>query len=307
MAARNFTALFCRKCLQQSLPVNLMIRFARIVFPEYDIYRRTGLSEGMPISNQTAAQRIVADMIQDGRFIDFVEALIQIEAAGYMGRRYALKGLNDVISGLIQDGYSYDPVSGQFFENQLERISPDWGRLKDGDERKMTLLRLDIAKNSNLVRQNPRDKIERAYRDLRAIISRAVTSRLGRLWVWEGDGALAAFLFGTREKSAVLCGMDILRELFFYNRLHNPLNGPIGLRIGAHAGPVIYSTDERERQKDETAQEAAELESRAQVNSMAVSYNLLTMMDQNILCLFGPEKNGPGGKYHVYTLGMAKA
>jgi class 3 adenylate cyclase len=284
-----------------------MIRFARIVFPEYNIYRRTGLSEGMPISNQTAAQRIVADMIQDGRFIDFVEALIQIEAAGYMGRRYALKGLNDVISGLIQDGYSYDPVSGQFFENQRERISPDWGRLKEGDERKMTLLRLDIAGNSNLVRRNPRNKIERAYNDLRSIISRAVTSRLGRLWVWEGDGALAAFLFGSGEKSAVFCGMDILHELFFYNKLHNPLDSPMGVRIGAHAGPVFYSTQEGERQKGETAREAAGLEARAQVNSMAVSYKLFATMNQNVLCLFGPEKNGPGGKYHLYSLGIEKA
>jgi class 3 adenylate cyclase len=284
----------------------MMIRIARIAYPEYNIYRRTGLSEGMPISNQTAAQRIVADMIQDGRFVDFVEALIHIGTSGYMGRRYALKGLNDVISGLIQDGYSYDPVSGQFFENQRERISPDWGRLKDGDERKMTLLRFDIAGNSNLVRRNPRGKIDRAYNDLRKIISRAVVSRIGRLWVWEGDGALAAFLFGSMEKSAVFCGMDILHELFFYNKLYNPLDSPIALRIGAHAGPVFYSSEEGERQKSETAQKAAELEARAQINSMAVSYNLFVTMDQSILTLFGPEKNGPGGKYHLYSLDTAK-
>jgi class 3 adenylate cyclase len=306
MAARSFTSIFCKKCLLQSLPVNMMIRVARIVYPEYDIYRRTGLSEGMPISNQTAAQRIVVDMIQDGRFIDFAEALIQIGTSGYMGRRYALKGLNDVISGLIQDGYSYDPVSGQFFENQRERISPDWGRLKDGDERKMTLLRLDIAGNSKLVRQNPRNKIEQAYNDLRRIVSWAVNSRLGRLWVWEGDGALAAFLFGSMEKSAVFCGMDILHELFFYNKLRNPLDSPIGLRIGAHAGPVFYSREEGERQKSDTAHKAAALESGAMVNSLAVSYNLFVTMDQNILSIFGPEKNGPGGKYHLYSLGMAK-
>jgi class 3 adenylate cyclase len=285
----------------------MMIRFAGLVYPGYNIYQRTGLSEGMPISNQNAAQRIVADMIQDGYFIDFVEALIQIEAKGYMGRRYTLKGLNDVVTGLIQDGYSFDPVSGQFFENQRERISPNWGRLQEGDERKMTILRLDVAGNSMLVRQNPRNNIERAYKDLRAFVTRAVTGRLGRLWTWEGDGALAVFLFGPMEKSAICCGMDILHELFFYNKTRNPLNSPINIRIGVHIGTVRYSTDETERLNNDAVKKAVELESMAVINSMGVSSSLFISMDQNMTNLFTPEKSGSGGKYRLYKIGMEKA
>ncbi|MDR1278027.1 MAG: hypothetical protein LBK02_04690 [Treponema sp.] len=307
MGTENFASRFCRKCLSQSLPVNMMIRFARIVYPEYNIYRHTGLSEGMPISNQNAAQRIVSDMIQYGCFIDFVEALIRIDAGGYMGRRYALKGLNDVVAGLIHDGYSYDPVLGQFFENQRERISPNWGRLKAGDERKMTLLRLDMAGSSVLVRQNLRHNIEKAYADLRSIVNRAVTSRLGRLWNWEGDGALAAFLFGPMEKSAVYCGMDILHELFFYNKLKNPLNSPISLRIAVHIGPVRYSNDETERMKNDTVKQTLALETLAAANSMGISYTAFIMMDQNTVNFFGPEKDGPGGKFRLYKPGLAES
>ena len=136
MKIKSSNASFCIKCLQLSLPVDMMVRFATLVNPQYSIYKRTGLKEGMPISNQSAAQRIVADMIQDGYFVDFVETLINIEAKGYMGRRYTMWGLNDVVAGLLKEGYSFDKVSGQFFENQRERISPDWGRLQEGDERK---------------------------------------------------------------------------------------------------------------------------------------------------------------------------
>jgi class 3 adenylate cyclase len=285
----------------------MMIRFAGLVYPGYNIYRRTGLSEGMPISNQNAAQRIVADMIQDGYFIDFVEALIRIDAKGYMGRRYTLKGLQDVVAGLVHDGYSFDPASGQFFENQRERISPNWGRLQEGEERKMTLLRLDIAGNSSLVRQNSRDKIERAYRDLRLMVTRAVTSRLGRLWSWEGDGALAAFLFGSMEKSAIYCGMDILHGLFFYNKLRNPLSGPINVRIGAHIGTIRYSGDERERLKNDAVKQVTALESIAEVNSMGVSYNLFITMDQNTVKLFTPEKSGLISRYRLYSIALEKA
>jgi class 3 adenylate cyclase len=260
----------------------------------------------MPISNQSAAQRIVADMIQDGFYIDFVETLLQIDSKGYMGRRYAMKGLNDVITGLIDEGYSFDKVSGQFLENQRERISINWGRLKEGDERKMTVLRLDIAGNSGLVKNNPRAKIEQAYNDLRNIVSRAVTSRLGRLWSWEGDGALAAFLFGSMEKTVVYTGMEIIHELFFYNRLRNPLNSPINLRLGAHIGQVRYSDNEIERMKNETAKEATVLEALAAINTLSVSYNLYITMDQHTLDLFSAEKNSRGRKYRQYKLGTEK-
>jgi hypothetical protein len=294
----------CRKCLQ-SLSVDSMIRFAGLVRPGYNIYRRLGLTEGMPISNQDAAGRIVADMLQDGFYIDFVEALVHIDAEGYMGRNYALRGLNDVVTGVIQAGYSYDKVSGRFFENQRERITENWGRLQDGDERRMTVLRLDIVDNSVLVKKNSREKINRAYRDLRTIVEKAVIKRLGRLWSWEGDGALGVFMFGPIEKMAVYAGMEILHELFFYNRLGNPLESPIAVRTAVHIGDVRYSHSTMERLKNETIKQTVTLESKAAfADSMAVSSNLFMSMDQGITDVFTPEKSRAGIKFRLYHVGV---
>ena len=145
MKIKNVNSSCCRKCLQLSLPVDTMIRFAKLVNPSYDIYKRTGLKEGMPFPNQIAAQRIVTDMIADGYYVDFVETLLRVDAEGHMGSRYHLKGLDSVVDGLIDEGYCYDKERGQFFENQQERVSLNWGRLNEGDERRMTILRLDIA------------------------------------------------------------------------------------------------------------------------------------------------------------------
>jgi hypothetical protein len=282
-----------------------MIRFAEFVCPGYNIYRRLGLTEGMPVSNQNAAQRIVIDMIQDGYYIDFVEALVRIDAEGYMGRHYALRGLNDVVSGVIQMGYSYDKISGRFFENQSERITANWGRLQEGDERRMTALRLDIVDNSALVKENPREKINRAYRDLRAIVENAVIKRLGRLWSWEGDGALGVFMPGPIEKMAVYAGMEILHELFFYNKTDNPLGNPIKVRIAVHIGNVFYSDNAVERLKNETIKQTLMLESKAaSANSMAVSYNLFISMDQSTMDLFTPEKTQAGIKFRLYNVGV---
>jgi class 3 adenylate cyclase len=257
-------------------------------------------------SNQTAAHRIVADMIQDGFFVDFVETLIRIETQGYMGQRHTLWGLNDVVSGLIQEGYSFDKVSGQFFENQRERVSPNWGRLLEGDERRMAVLRFDVVDNSTLVKSNPHPKVEKAFSDIRSIVNRAVISRLGRLWSWEGDGALAVFLFGSIEKTAVYAGMEIINELFFYNLLRNPLDRPINVRIGAHIGQIRYSDSETERQRNDTVKQTAVFETLAAKNSLCVSSTLCNAMDEVILNLFSGEKNSHNCKHRLYTIGMER-
>ena len=214
--------------------------------------------------------------------------------------------MNDVVTGLLKEGYSFDKVSGCFFENQRERISPNWGRLQEGDLRRMAVLRLDIAGNSALVKNNPRPKIEKAYEEVRQIVSRIVNSRLGRLWSWEGDGALAVFLFGSIEKMAVYAGMEILHELFLFNRLRSPLESPINVRLGAHIGQVKYSDSELERLKNETVKQAMALENMAAVNALCVSYNIYITMDAINLSLFSAEKNMRGSKYRLYSMGVEK-
>ena len=134
----------------------------------------------------------------------------------------------------------------------------------------------------------------------------AVTSRLGRLWSWEGDGGLAVFLFGSIDKMSIFAGMEILHELFFYNLMRNPLDSPVNLRLGAHIGQVRYSKNELERQKNETIKQAIVYEGLAAKNALCVSYNLYITMDQIVLNLFGTEKNDRGRKFRLYTAGLGK-
>ena len=296
----------CRKSLEDSLPVDMMSRCAMLTNPGYDIYKRTGIREGIPIMKQTAAHRIVTDMIQDGLYINFVETLVKIDSIGFMGKVYPMRGLDEVIQGLINEGYFFDEISGQFIENQEERVSCNWGRLKDGDERRMGLLRLDIVDNSTLVKNNPKSKIDQAYNDIQNIVEKAVINRYGRIWSQEGDGILAAFLFGSMEKMVTLAGIEIIHELFFYNKLNNPLNSQINVRLGACIGQIWYSDSEMERLKNEAVKEVVFLESIAPYNTFCVSYNLYLSIDQHILDIFGDQKTSSGRKYRLYTVGLEK-
>ncbi len=308
MRLKSSTISLCRKILYESLTTDAMVRFVRLVEPEYDLHERSGIPVTIPITNQMAAERVVSDILADGRFIDFVEVLVKIDAEGYMGRSYPIKGLGQIVKILEQDGFVLDRSTGQFFENTNERASPDWGRLHEGDERQTSILRLDVVDNSALVQRNRPECVDRAFVALRSIVSRAVVSRFGRVWSWEGDGALAAFMLGRKERSAVLAGMEILNELFFFNRSGNPLDSPLRVRIAAHSGLVRYSDSLMELLKNDAVKDAIQIEASATpADTFSASSNLFLSIDRTIQDRFGPDRRSPIGDIRHYTVNLEKA
>jgi len=305
----GFSTRFCRKCLALSLSVEQMNRFAKLTDPSYDVYQSYGFSKGHPIGLHEAADRIVGDMVQRGYYVDFVETLVRADSKGYMGRKYAFRGLDDVIGDVLQAGYSYDDATCQFFEDQEKQITRNWGRLMEGDERQMAILRLDVVGNTVLVKNNPRPLIDKAYGDLREIVNNAVISRIGRLWAWEGDGALGAFMLGDYGRYAIFAAMEILNEMFVYNKAENPLNSPIKLRIAVHSGPLTYTESATQTLKIDTIRTAMALEAKAAApNSMVLSESMAMSQDQALLNIFSDPKAVPNStdKYRVYQVNPGK-
>jgi class 3 adenylate cyclase len=293
-----------------SLSVEDMNRFAKMTYPEYDIYHKYGFSKGRPVGVVEAADRIVSDLLQSGYYVEFVETLIQVDSRGYMGHKYALRGLDDVIGDVLQAGYSYDETTGQFFEDQSITQTRNWGRLSEGDERQMAVMRLDIVGNSLLVKENPKPEIDRAYGKLRDVVTEAVIARNGRLWSWEGDGALGVFMFGDYSRSAIFAGMEILNNIFMFNKVDNTLNADIKLRIAVHSGDLAYSENETKCVKQHTVQTAINLEAKAAVpNSLVISESLALAQDQHLLDIFSDSKNVPKStdKYRFYIVTQEKA
>lgn len=164
MRVKNSLLSLCKKTLYESISAEMMLRFMELMDPSYDFYTRSGIPHNIPVTNQMAAERIVSDAAEDGRFIDLVEVLVKVDSIGYMGRNYPIKGLAQIVKAINQEGFVFDSASGQFFENSSERASPDWGRLHDGDERQTALLRLDIASNSSIVKNNPVEQVDQIGR-----------------------------------------------------------------------------------------------------------------------------------------------
>jgi len=166
-------------------------------------------------------------------------------------------------------------------------------------------LRLDVAGNSILVKENPKQLVDKAYADLREIVYGAVVSRLGRLWTWEGDGALGVFMLGDYSRSAIFAAMEILNKMYVYNKADNRLNSPIKLRIAVHSGHLVYSESATQSLKADTIQTAINLESNAAVpNSMVVSESLAMSQDQALLNIFSDPKivHNSTDKYRIYQV-----
>jgi len=303
--ATGFSPKYCRKCLYTSLSPDDMVRFAGIAYPGYDIYVSSGFPRGIPIPSQDAANRIVLDMIEDGYYVDFVELLIQIDSVGHMGRIYPLRDLDYVVDDVLQAGYSFDKTTGQFFEDQSRQITNNWGRLLENDERQMAVLRLDIAGNTILVKENPKELIDKAYGDIRNIVTEAVVSRLGRLWSWEGDGALGVFMLSDYSRIAIFAGMDIINRMYLFNKMDNPLNSNVNLRLAIHSGSVIYSENELKYSKADVIKIAKTLEAKAAIpNSLVISDGVARSQDQSVLNIFSDTKVVPNTmeKYRIYQV-----
>jgi hypothetical protein len=294
-----------KKSLHESLNTDMLARLAHDVFPEdYDLHDRTGFPPSVAVPGQVTVNCIVDDALSQGRFLHLVERLARLDREGFMGRPYRIVGLREILKGIAAEGYLWDEDTEYFIEDPRIRRTPNWGRLLEGEEHRFSLLRVDVVRNSRLVRVHGEAAARGAFDDLRGILSRCVELRSGRIWSWEGDGALAAFLFGHSTTGAVLAGMALLHELFLYDRIHNNLGEPLKVRAAVHTGPIRYFPDVGEIAKQETVLETMEAESRwTPPGTLTVTPAVAPTLDRVILDRFKADRT-ESSRLLVYEVGF---
>jgi len=296
-----------KKSLYESLNADMLERVAQDLIPDYDLRRRTGFPPNMPMQGQTAASRIVDDLVEEDLFLHFIERLALLDREGFMGRSYRISGLREIFKGIGAEGYLWDADTGRFMEDPRIRRSQNWGRIVNGEELRFSLLRVDVVKNSRIVKVHGESAARGAYEDLRLIIARCAERRSGRVWSWEGDGALAAFLFGHSTTSSVLAGMALLHELFIYNRAYNRIGENVQVRAAVHTGPIRYLSDVGEILKQETCREVIESESRwTPPDTLLISPAVAGTLDRVLLDRFKPAPDS-GSRALIYCVGLGTA
>lgn len=289
MRQKSPVVLNVTRTLYLSLGMELSLRVARSLVEGYDINQRMGFPPSVPVPVQDAVNRIVLDLIEANLFIELVEWLVRTDRHGYKGKQYPIAGIDEIINGMEQDGYLLDPESELFYEDPRRQRTAGWGRLKEGVEYPITLLRVDIVNSTRIVRANDAEDVGVAYERMRELFQRIVEKRRGRVWLWEGDGGMAAFQYAHPNMSATLCGMEFMNEMLLYNLYANPLDKPIQLRAAAHAGFMCFSQDTAELLHEELVKETIEIESRYTApNCFSISASIAPHVDGIVKDCFAP-------------------
>ncbi len=291
--------------LTQSMDVKTMTHVARRLIDNYDVHERSGFPGSVPIPNQEAARQIVEDMIEHQQFLAFISLLIDVNRSGFVGRKYRIPRMKDILLEVMEAGYSFDTEQRVFVENAGQRRTRNWGVLLGGQRYTLAFLIMDIVKNSELVRTYDQETISRLYRDVRKLMQRVVEKRDGRLWLWEGDGGLAAFYMGDTNIAAVHSGMEILHELFLYNHLWSSLDEHVAVRLSVHSGQVEYR-EQLDSIESPVLEKARHIEARiAGPNELAISELVYDTVDPLVAKWFR-ENAVADESYYRYALEFAE-
>jgi class 3 adenylate cyclase len=288
------------RSLSHSLPVDLMIKIAKKIIPDYDIHERSGFPPSISIPRVDAARQIFGDIQRAGSLLKLAETLIDMHYNGHMGRPVRVQFLDRIIAEVEAQGYRYSTADRVFVEAASREKTMGWGTLQEDGTYEFALLRADIVGNAKLVRMYDRDDVNTAFDKTRELVRNAVEKRNGRIWSWEGDGGLAAFYFVDKNIQATLCGMEIIHELFLFNLLQSPLPESLAVRLAVHAGPCKFLSSGKDI-ASETIRRVEEIESKfTKPDSLTVSPGIYTDLGGKLSQFFtqvpGPE-NSPLYRY----------
>ena len=109
------------------------------------------------------------------------------------------------------------------------------------------------------------------------------------------------------SRMAIYAAMEILCEIFLFNKFDNPLDSDIKLRLAVHSGDIQFSNSEAECLKADIVRKAIFLESKiAPPNSLVISESLAVTQDQVLLDIFSDQKQTEAEKYRVYQVYQEK-
>ncbi len=292
--------------LSHSMPVHTMLRIARQVIQNYDLYENSGFPPNIPIPSIDAARQIAIDMINEDLVVKFVEILIDVYENGLMGRKITVRYLPQILKELESSGLIYDDEYKMFVEKSDMKRTIGWGVLQENNIYDLSFISLDIVNNSELVRKYPKNQIALAYSDIREIFKYHVEKRNGRIWEWEGDGGFAAFYLQDKNIKAVLSGIDILLELFLYNLLHCELDEAIHIRLAVHTGPCHFTYNIQSLQSD-TLDKLMELEAKyTPPDNLVISSGVYFDMGSKLEHFFRPVPIAGGNFVYRYSLEWEK-
>jgi hypothetical protein len=288
--------------LAESIDRTSMGHMARELVSDYSLEDSTIMPKGVDTPRIASATRIINDMTKYKLLIPFLNIFLSIHFNGYKGRKYKISRLRELLIHLYDMGFSLDTNTGRLYEDPKFRISRNWGVLREGFTYPFSFLWCDIASSSFHIEDNNDILINKFYEDYNYIVRSCVESRNGRVWHIEGDGILAAFHFGEYMEKSVYAAIDILNQMFLYNRFKNKLVSPIQLRLSCNKGTCEYSENHEDVKKSEQIAATIRAENYTEPDSISVSLNLSSSVGGVLQEILIPKRIEGVGEVAMYRI-----
>jgi len=300
-------AILCARALKESMDMRDMCHLAKRLIPDYDLYKQSGFPESFAIPSIDAAKQIVSDIVDSNLFFQLIQNLIHMNQEGFMGRKIPISYLNDILKYIYSSGYIFDSENQIFVENPRIQKTRNWGALQEGESYALAFLAIDIIGNTKIVQKYSKEIVETTYTELNFIVQNAIDKRNGRFWMWEGDGGVISFFFGNKNLDATLAAVEIMNNVFLYNRTICKLTEPLRIRISVHSGVCEYTERNDYLKKLEVMKIIAEMEkTHSTAHSICISYPVRMMLDGFIADQFVPLGSSNTSKYYRYELEWEK-
>jgi len=214
---------------------------------KYDHHRLSGTERHVTVSSRKAAL-ILLDHLGDDRkcgFTRLLQFVVGLDGKPFMNRQTELKGLETFLAGLGRFGKYYDFQTGKIVESGKKLQNPlNWGALRDDKAYDVTIMSVDVVRNSELVKKYGMKVMEKLYFKFQVFLDHLLSHYDGRVWNWAGDGGIIAFTFKDHQTRAVLCALDIQRSLMVFQLSQDyPLPENFSLRLAMDCGKVKFNSD----------------------------------------------------------------
>lgn len=212
---------------------------------DFDLHRVSGTRSVQSLNARRAAVILVEYLENQNQTLKLIEFLVQIDGGSFMGNPLEIKGIEVYLEKLAQCGLVYNARKRKIVpvKSSIED-SPDWGVLRPGKAYQMTIVSIDISRNSELVKKYGAKQMQKLYAYLWVHIKTKMREYNGRIWAWAGDGGLAAFTFRNHIWDALKFSIEIQATLpLFCAEEHYPIEEPIALRFGLDTGKITFQAN----------------------------------------------------------------
>lgn len=219
-----------------------MAYIGREADPQFDLRSISGFGNHVVIPKQTAAQIIIDYFKTESQILNFIATLYYFEGKGISGGIVTIKDKHKLEKFLFDNNLQYEPSLNKFIILQKEQKTEDWGFLEAGKEYRLAFMNIDVIGSSELIKTNVNLDIEATLRNFKNFIWGKIEKYNGRIWKWEGDGGLIAFLEESGVSGAIRSGLEILYSLPIFNLTKNFLRAEnqISIRFAIHYGRAEF-------------------------------------------------------------------